>query len=537
MSSSVVGVHSRARCRFSLLDKATGQCLGVLSLIHGQDIPDLRGVEFCKIDDSLEPDNRDEAAVSPVDMNANNNCLSIERMVDIFVEQLERNAQFPSGIKTESLKAKIENLIIKEVTCSKDNVKKFVHAEKVDISLKPFKLGWLRRVALKCSFGASALGFIHDVWYVSPPDSTDGSRQELRGREEIKNYLEETQNIAALTVNDFCIDKVVLGLPTGYESTIRLKEGSDSSEDFTKPFTQGWLRTVVVRNSDNRVTAVNYHTPPDSMGARLRLCYKRDIADYLERIDAKNIDVDDFVIARKVIGMSSTYEQIKYTGKRDISFRGSINEKGDMPEIGKDAQPLIDKDFSFDTIVGSSTDDSSESSSDSDISDSDEISSVSSDLAPKFDNITNDEDPDSLAQLEGFTNITNESGEPIIVSNHYQYLTPPLATSGYTFASLATSFPQVSEVGDPLPAAPCTMAKPMVMVRMVSSRSSSGEGKTVQRMSIKREAKIAKGMRSFGKKFGQDLRSLTFFVENRQLTGEEMASTLDGATIIVEGMS
>ena len=74
-------------------------------------------------------------------------------------------------------------------------------------------------------------------------------------------------------------------------------------------------------------------------------------------------------------------------------------------------------------------------------------------------------------------------------------------------------------------------------MRMVSSRSSSGEGKTVQRMSIKREAKIAKGMRSFGRKFGQDLRSLTFFVENRQLTGEEMASTLDGATIIVEGMS
>jgi len=402
--------------------------------------------------------------------------------------------------------------------------------------LKPFKLGWLRRVAQKCSVAHSsgAVGFIQDVWYVTPPDSTDGSRQELRGREEIKNYLEETQNIAALTVDDFCTDKVVLGLPTGYESTIRVNVGSDSSEDFKKPFYQGWLRTVLIRKSENRVTTVNYYTPPDSKGARLRLSYKADIAEYLERTDAKDIDVDDFVIARKVIGMSSAYEQIMYTGDQDISLRGTMNEQGNTLEIGKDAQPIIDIDSSFDTIVASSTDDSSDSDSDS--SDSDEDSSDSSELVPRIDNITDAEDPDGLAPVEGFINIRNESAESTIVSNHEQDLAP-LATSGNKCASSPTSFPQVSKVNDLLPVNPFTMPMSTATVKMVSSKSSSGEGKTVQRMSIRRGSKIAKGMRKFGKKYGQDLKSLTFFVENRQLTGEEIASTLDGATIIVEGMT
>ena len=49
-----------------MLDKATGQCLGILSMIRGQDVPDLRRVEFCRINDSLEPDNQGKADVNPV---------------------------------------------------------------------------------------------------------------------------------------------------------------------------------------------------------------------------------------------------------------------------------------------------------------------------------------------------------------------------------------------------------------------------------------------------------------------------------------
>merc|ERR1719369_873872 len=267
-----------------------------------------------------------------------------------------------------------------------DKVKKIVETVNTDTFLKPLKLGWLRRVALKYALGVN---IIQDVWYVTPPDTTNGSRQELRGREEIKNYLDETRN-ASLTVEDFCTDKVVLGLPTGCESAIRLKEVSDSSEDFSKPFYQGWLRTVVIRKSDYKVTSVNYYTPPDSEGNRLRLCYKRDIAEYLERTDAKDIEVDDFVICRKVIGMSANYEKTKYIGGQGFSLRSSVIDEGDKLSKGNHTQPFIDKDLSVDTIVGSSTDGCSDSSSDSD-SDSSDTDCSSSDSTV---HIKDEKDPD-----------------------------------------------------------------------------------------------------------------------------------------------
>jgi len=536
MSDSVNGAHPPVR--FRLLDKASGQCVGILSFMHGQNVPNLSTVELCKIDNSVEPVYEDKTVVNPKDINANNVCLSLERMVDIFVRQLEKNSHFGSEFQRDVLKAKLEKLVLEEITLSKVNMKQIVHNKvkkiaetvKTDTSLKPFKLGWLRRVALNYSIGGNvtSVRLIQDVWYVTPPDKTNGRRQELRGREEIKNYLEETRN-TSLTVADFRTEKVVLGLPTGCESAIRLKEGSDSSEDFTKPFSQGWLRTVAIRKSDYKVTAVSYYTPPDCEGTRLRLCYKRDIADYLERTDAKDIEVDDFVISRKVIGMSATYEQIKYTGNQCISLSEYTNDKGDKFSKGKHAQPFIDKDSSFDTIVGSSTESCSDSSSDSDSSDSDGSSSDSSDLEPNIVNIMDEEDPDTLAPVEEFTNITDGSAEST-VSNHEQDRTP-IATSLPTTLSRASR----NEDPDPLPIPQCTMPMPMVTVRMVSSRSGS-RGGVVKRMMIKRGVKIGKGMQMFAKKFGQDLRFLKFYVENRQLTGEELAGTLDEASITVEGM-
>ena len=49
------------------------------------------------------------------------------------------------------------------------------------------------------------------------------------------------------------------------------------------------------------------------------------------------------------------------------------------------------------------------------------------------------------------------------------------------------------------------------------------------------KAMVKKGMNAFCRKFEQDWRSLRFFVDDLQLTGEELAGTLDGARIMVEG--
>ena len=55
-------------------------------------------------------------------------------------------------------------------------------------------------------------------------------------------------------------------------------------------------------------------------------------------------------------------------------------------------------------------------------------------------------------------------------------------------------------------------------------------------MMIKCKVKIIKGMEIFGRTFGQDFRSLRFFVDDGELTGEELAGTLAGDRIRVEGL-
>ena len=58
----------------------------------------------------------------------------------------------------------------------------------------------------------------------------------------------------------------------------------------------------------------------------------------------------------------------------------------------------------------------------------------------------------------------------------------------------------------------------------------------MQKMRIKCKVKIIKGMEIFGRRFGQDFRTLRFFVDDGELTGEELAGTLDGDRIRVEGL-
>ena len=81
-----------------------------------------------------------------------------------------------------------------------------------------------------------------------------------------------------------------------------------------------------------------------------------------------------------------------------------------------------------------------------------------------------------------------------------------------------------------------TVSVNVVTVSMIGPKSGMEGEEIILRMQIKRGAKIAKGMKLFGKKVKQDLQSLAFFVGKQQLTGQEVAGTLDGASIFVEGI-
>ena len=154
-----------------------------------------------------------------------------------------------------------------------------------------------------------------DVWYrVTPPHIPDGTRQELRGKKQIEKYLMETDD-KDLKVEDFDTRMLVLGLPSGFESFMSMIPGYYPN-DFTKPFKLGWLRKVAIRLNDSKVTCAAYVTPPDSTGKRLRLRTKKAVAEYLDRIDSKDdLEVEYFVFALKVLGVSARFEDIRYTGQ------------------------------------------------------------------------------------------------------------------------------------------------------------------------------------------------------------------------------
>ena len=136
--------------RFSMLDKTTGEQVGILTLMQGHGVPDLNRVELCKINESPESFNHGEAPNDSEDINGNNLGHSIKRSRDIFEGEFDMRKQLKSGIKTDTLKAKLGSLSHKEINRS-DIVKNVM----TEIYMKPFKLGWLRRVAVKYSQGGN----------------------------------------------------------------------------------------------------------------------------------------------------------------------------------------------------------------------------------------------------------------------------------------------------------------------------------------------------------------------------------------------
>jgi len=559
--------------RYNLVDKCSGERVGILTLIQGQDVPDLNSVEVKRIEAKTNPSQLDKSKIannhrdfSNTEVNGN----GIDTLVQRFVGQLENNNHLSLDIDKAGLGAKLEALICGEII---PNVKSDKVKPDATMFLKPFKLGWLRRVSMKCPPRAST-GIIYDVWYVAPPDRRDGTRRELRGRNEIEDYLKETA-LEGLKVDDFFTEKEILGLPTAWESVLRLKESSYSSDDFKKPFTEGWLRTVAIRNTDLSVTSVMYFTPPDSDGKRLRFGCKKYISEYLERTRNITLEIGDFVISRKVIGASANHELIKSSHGQPFNvedysegLEGIKNRDEDS-----DSQPKNETGLSFDTIVGTSDEvDSSDSSceSDSSIEFSGETVPMNANHRKKMspDNYATDMSP-NLTMESTASSASSQALKPKSEVLSYLSTTPirksdscpasnnifPAASESYsklpeTFTPAAvTCAPSLeaslahdrSPLTDTPPCASSSLlpVEPVstVTVRMVSTKTRAEESKIEQRMMIKCGVKIIKGMRAFARKFKQDFRCLTFYDNiGNMLTGEEYVDNLDRACIMVDGM-
>jgi hypothetical protein len=85
----------------------------------------------------------------------------------------------------------------------------------------------------------------------------------------------------------------------------------------------------MIRSRDNRVTCVRYVTPPDSNGKRLSGSYKKFIKEHLIETGNKDLELEDFVTARKVLGLSSEFEIIKYSDQPSFI---PVNDVEDIPD-------------------------------------------------------------------------------------------------------------------------------------------------------------------------------------------------------------
>ena len=274
-----------ARTTYVMMDKISGHKVGFVTLGEGQDLPHLDQVELKLAGDDEEMVVDHDLFFDDIkDINGNKVELNdlVPRLVSRLVDMLHMNSHWLRD-KKNALKVKLSEFIAEEID-GIDSSQKVMNKRNKDLNetyvMKPFKVGWLRRVTLIARAGTPFV--VSDVWYVTPTDIADGRRQELRDKKQIEKYLMETDD-KDLVVDDFDTRKLVLGLPSGFESSIRMEPGYNP-DDFTKPFKLGWLRKVWIRLNDSKVTSVAYVTPPDSEGRRLRLKNKKLVTEYLARI-------------------------------------------------------------------------------------------------------------------------------------------------------------------------------------------------------------------------------------------------------------
>jgi len=456
----------------------------------------------------------------------------VEKLVSSLVDTLGEKYQW-YGSKKLALKEKLKEFLYQEIESSEKPCQLGFEPKGLGLGeceilkdlnvMKPFRSGWLRRVSVrprdKC---------VTSVCYLSPADS-GGRRVRVNNKSEIEKYLKDTKS-TDFDVNDFVIGRYLLGLPSEFESTIISRSfayytKSDYTEDrFLKPFKLGWLRQVRIRSSDNCVTSVGYLTPPDSDGKRLRFGFKRDIDEFLNKTGNNDLDVKDFAIMRRLLGVSSDFEKITFC-------QPVPDEKIDSGNIKENA-----------TVVDDSSADDDIDSSDSD----DSSSNCSDDIVPVSDQVFNNQDyPDISKNIDGsniiyHTDASLGSKQRALVGEDASSPTelvsaspfsPPIASSSTaannSLPVIPSSYPVHHQTASPVPTA--------TMVMFSTDPSNREGGKTQKKMKIKCGVKMKKGMQAFGKSFGQDFRKLKFFINGVQLTGDEMAGELDGARIRVEG--
>jgi len=448
----------------------------------------------------------------------------VEKLVSSLVDTLGEKYQW-YGSKKLALKEKLKEFLYQEIESSEKPCQLGFEPKGLGLGeceilkdlnvMKPFRSGWLRRVSVrprdKC---------VTSVCYLSPADS-GGRRVRVNNKSEIEKYLKDTKS-TDFDVNDFVIGRYLLGLPSEFESTIISRSfayytKSDYTEDrFLKPFKLGWLRQVRIRSSDNCVTSVGYLTPPDSDGKRLRFGFKRDIDEFLNKTGNNDLDVKDFAIMRRLLGVSSDFEKITFCqpvpDEKIVS--GNIKDSANNPYYAT----VVDND-------------------DTDSSDSDDSSSnCSDDIVPDSDPVFNNQDYQDISKNKDGSNFINHtaaslgSKQTALVKSASPF-SPPIASSSTaannSLSAIPSSYPVHHQTASPVPTA--------TMVMFSTDPSNREGGKTQKKMKIKCGVKMKKGMQAFGKNFGQDFQKLNFFVNGVQLTGDEMAGELDGARIRVEG--
>ena len=487
--SSISSASDPPPARYSLVDKISGHRVGVVILGEGEVVPDLGHLELRREDFQAEVGDNQELAVADFTQDVNGKKLNtrcvVSRLVSSLVDTLDGTGNYKFKSKNIiDLKRKLREMLFNEI----DDIKR-------------------------------------------------ESGEEYR----IKQF-KETENV----------------------------------DRFMKPFQFGWLRKVRIRSSDDCVTTVAYLTPPDSKGRRKRFCYKKDIAEYLNKTDNKDLDAEDFLTHRRVLGVSSQYETINYFTQpvfnnnfvdaskevdAEVKDSGMVSEVlGAQSNMSPNERHVDNQDSSYATLVGDS---SSSDSSDGEESSSDGSDDIIPVLEPAADKYCPGNHPASkdlsMSTSDGSpcVNASTITGSEIrgIDYKHISRLSSPSVCMREDPSASSELSSQASSFSPPVASSPAPADHPSLVshhlplnhqaenpvptatIFMASTDPSSREGgRRQKRMKIKSGVKVLKGMIIFGKIFGHDSRTLRFYVNDVQLTGEELAGELDGARIMVEGL-
>ena len=138
------------------------------------------------------------------------------------------------------------------------------------------------------------------------------------------------------------------------------------------------------------------------------------LRQWLRRDSKNDLEVEDFVFALKVLGVSARFEDIRYTGQENNKDIHDSTSKKKVIDIEQSNIP-IDINSSYDTIVDSSSSDSSDDSRDN--SDGEDDMSVCSDaIVPVFSPIEDQLVAEVGAGQDLSTEIADENGLPTVFS-------------------------------------------------------------------------------------------------------------------------